>query len=108
MHTKAIGVTAKRDRAAHAAMRSFAKEGLDAGAGEAGPQTRIDEQSKDKANQATLLRTGGDYATSSSAAADTSGTNPSRGRKTDTDHDKDKSKKIDRERSPRLIQHSDL
>ena len=82
---------------------------------ESAAQTRIDEQARDVANQATLLRTGGDYVTpasSSSAAADTGGKTPSRGREKDKDRDKDrekdKSRKQDRDRSPRVIQQSDL
>ena len=84
-------------------------------AAESGPatQTRIDEQAKGVANQATLLRTGGHYVmpvSSSSAAADTGG--ESRGRKKDKDRDRDrerdKSRKHDRDRSARGVQQSDL
>ena len=86
-------------------MQRVAQEQL---AAESGPatQTRIDEQAKRVANQATLLRAGGDYVTpaagaSSSAAADTGGgsSHESRGRK--QRRSPDPTKKGERERSTR-------
>ena len=112
MIKKSIDLAANREKAQQEAMRRVAQEQL---AAESGPatQTRIDEQAQGVANQATLLRTEGDYVTpasSSAAAADTGGER--RGRKKDKDRDRDrdrdKSRKHDRDRSPRVVQQSDL
>ena len=117
MIKKSADLTAKRDRAIREVMQGLAQEQF-AAEPESAAQTRIDEQARDVANQATLLRTGGDYVTptasSSAAAADTGGKSPheNRGRKKDKDRDRDrerdKSRKHDRDRSARGVQQSDL
>ena len=107
MIKKSVDLAAKREKAQQEAIQRVAQEQL---AAESGPatQTRIDEQAKGVANQATLLRAGGDYVTpaagaSSSAAADTGGgsSHESRGRKQQRDSDTDKSRREERDRSAR-------
>ena len=112
MTKKSVDLKTKRDAAIAAAAKagadgplsSLAQNLINKGSAPAGPQTRIDENARGQANEASRLRQQGDYRTSSAAASSSAPAGEDRGR----GKEKGKEPARDRSKSPRGIRDSDL